>query len=227
MYIVIAGGGMVGGGLVRRLLDNKHDVVLIEQHKDICDKMYAETGVVAINGSATSIEVLNAAGISKTDVLVAATGSDADNLACAILAKSFDVPRITVRMRDPAYKNAYKVAGVSSIVRVTDLMVSQMMMDIENPRVRRVTTIGGGKANIFVVIVPERAKVAGKSVENIVGSRHFPSQCVFIAVYNQQTEEFSIPRGKQVITEGDELFLISTAENIKKAVDFLTAQNRT
>lgn len=226
MYIVIAGGGMVGGGLVRRLLDNKHDVVLIEQHKDLCDKLYAETGVVAISGGATSIEALNEAGIGKADVVVAATGSDADNLACAILAKSFDVPRIIVRMRDPAYKNAYKVAGVNSIIRVTDLMVSQMMMEIENPDVRRITTIGGGKADVFLVTVPERAKIAEKSIKEIVDNRHFPSECTFIAVYNQQTEEFSIPRSKQVIKEGDELFLISTAENITKAVDFLTAQNR-
>ena len=226
MYIVIAGGGMVGGGLVRRLLDNKHDVVLIEQHKELCDKMYAETGVIAINGSTTDIEALNEAGIGKADVVVAATGSDADNLACAILAKSFEVPRVIVRMRDPAYKNAYRVAGVNSIVRVTDLMVSQMMMDIENPDVRRVTTIGGGKADVFVVVVPERAKVASKSVKEIVENRHFPSECTFIAVYNQETEQFSIPRGKQIINEGDELFLISTAENIKKAVDFLTAQKK-
>jgi trk system potassium uptake protein TrkA len=217
MYIVVNGGGMVGGGLVHRLLDNKHDVVLIEQDKEICDKLYAETGVVAINGSATSIEALNEAGIGKADVVVAATGNDADNLACAILAKSFEVPQIIVRMRDPAYKNAYRVAGVHSIVRVTDMMVSQIMMDIENPQVRRITTIGGGKADIF----------SGKSVKDIVGSRRFPSQCVFIAVYNQQTEEFSIPRGKQVINEGDELFLISTAENIKKAVDLLTAKSKT
>jgi len=227
MYIIVAGGGMVGGGIVRRLLDNKHDVVLIEQNKEICDKLYTETGVVALRGSATSIETLNEAGIGKADVVVAATGNDADNLACAILAKSFEVPQIIVRMRDPAYKHAYRVAGVNSIVRVTDLMVSQIMMDIENPTVRRITTIGGGKANIFMIIVPEHAKVAGKSVQDIVGSRHFPSQCVFIAVYNQQTEEFSIPRGKQVINEGDELFLISTAENIKKAVDLLTAKNKT
>ena len=226
MYIVITGGGMVGGGLVRMLLDNKHDVVLIEQNKDICDKLYAETGVVAINASATSIEALNEAGITKADVLVAATGQDADNLACAILAKSFEVPQIIVRMRDPAYKNAYIVAGVHSIVRMTDLMVGQIMMDIENPQVRRITSIGGGKADIFLVIVPEHAKVAGKSIQDIVGSRHFPSQCVFIAVYNKQTEEFSIPRGQQVINEGDELFLISTVDNIKKAVDLLIAKNK-
>ena len=226
MYVVVAGGGMVGGGLVRRLLDNKHDVVLIEQHKELCDKLYAETGVVAINGGATNIVALNEAGIRKADVVVAATGSDADNLACAILAKSFEVPKVIVRMRDPAYKNAYIVAGANSIVRVTDLMVSQMMMDIENPEVRRITTIGGGKADIFVVNVPDGAKVAGKSVKDIVDSRHFPSECTFVAVYDQQTEEFSIPRGNQIINEGNELFLISAAENIKKAVDFLTAKKR-
>jgi trk system potassium uptake protein TrkA len=226
MYVVVAGGGMVGGGLVRSLLDNKHDVVLIERHKELCDELYAETGVVAITGSATSIQALNEAGIRKADVVVAATGSDADNLACAILAKSFDVPRVIVRMRDPAYKNAYIVAGVNSIIRVTDLMVNQMMMDIENPEVRRITTIGGGKADIFLVKVPEGAKVAGQSIKDIVGSRHFPNECTFVAVYDQKTELFSIPRGMQVINEGNELFLISAAENIKKAVDFLTAKKR-
>jgi trk system potassium uptake protein TrkA len=226
MYIVVAGGGMVGGGLVRSLLDNKHDVVLVEQSKEICDRLYAETGVVAITGSATSIQALTEAGIRKADVVVAATGSDADNLACAILAKSFDVPRVIVRMRDPAYKNAYIVAGVNSIVRVTDLMVNQIMMDIENPEVRRITTIGGGKADIFMIKVPDGSKVAGQSIKDIVDSRHFPSECTFVAVYDQKTEEFSIPRGKQIINEGNELFLISAAENIKKAVDFLTTKKR-
>ena len=226
MYIIVAGGGMVGGVLIGKLLDNKHDVVLVEQNKALCDKLYAESGVVAINGGATSIEALIEAGIQKADVLVAATGSDADNLACAILAKSFDVPRIIVRMRNPAYKNAYRVAGVDSIIRVTDLMVSQMMMDIENPEVRRITTIGGGKADIFVIIVPEQAKVAGKSIKDIVGSRHFPSECVFIAVFNEKTESLAIPRGEKVINEGDELFLVSTTENIRQAVDFLTAKHK-
>jgi trk system potassium uptake protein TrkA len=226
MYVVVAGGGMVGGGLVRSLLDNKHDVVLIEQHKEVCDRLYAETGVVAITGSATSIQAMTEAGIRKADVLVAATGNDADNLACAILAKSFDVPKVIVRMRDPAYKNAYIVAGVNSIVRVTDLMVNQIMMDIENPQVRRITTIGGGKADIFMIKVPDGAKAAGKNIKDIVGSRHFPRECTFVAVYDHKTEQFSIPRGMQVINEGNELFLISAAENIKKAVDFLTAKSR-
>jgi trk system potassium uptake protein TrkA len=227
MYIVVAGGGMVGGVLIRRLIENKHDVVLVDPHQEVCDKLYAETGVVAVNGSAASIEALKETGIEKADVVVAATGSDADNLACAILAKSFAVPRIIVRMRNPAYEKPYRLVGADTIVRVTDLMVNQMMGEIENPEVRRITTIGGGRADIFVVIVPKGAKVAGKNVEDITSSDQFPSQCVFVALYNQEREEFSIPRGKQVVNEGDELFLISTAENIKKITDFLIATNDT
>ena len=224
MYIVVAGAGMVGGEIARKLLEAKHDVIVIDQDKEICDKLYAETGVVAIHGSAAHIEILNEADISKADVVVAATGSDADNLACAILAKSLDVPRIIARMRNPAYEHAYQLAGVTSVVRVLDLMVNQVMMEVEQPKVRRIMTIGGGRADIFMVIIPQGAKAAGERVEDIAKHPSFPSECVFIAVYTHGTEEFSIPRGDRVIYEGDEVFLISTAEDIKKATDFLTAR---
>jgi len=223
MYIVIAGAGMVGGELVHRLVEHKHDVVIIDQDKEVCDRLYSEIGVIAVNGNATRIEILNEADIRKADVVVAAMDSDAENLAYAILAKSLGVPQIIVRMRDPAYEDAYRLAGVTSIVRVIELMINQMIMEIERPEVRRIMTIGGGRADIFMVVIPQGTKVAGKSVEDITKNPKFPSQCVFIAVYNQKTEEFSIPRGERVINEGDEVFLISTAEDIKEAADFLTA----
>ena len=222
MYAVVIGGGMVGGGLVRRLMDNKHDVVVLEQDKGLCNSLYAETGVIAIHGEGTSVDALKEAGIDKADVVIATTGSDAVNLAAAIIAKSFEVPEIIVRMRNPGYRDPYRLAGATKIIRVTDLMVNQMMIYIENPQVRRITTIGGGKADVFVVIVPEGAGIAGKNIVEITSEGEFPAECVFVAVFSQDREEFCIPRGQQVISEGDELFLISTAEHIKKVVDLLT-----
>ncbi len=225
MYIVVAGGGMVGGELARRLMESKHDVVLVDSSSEVCSKMYAETGVVAIHGSATRVEVLKEAGLAKADAVVAASGDDASNLVAAILARSMGVPQIVVRMRNADYEEAFKLAGVSALVRTTDLMINQMLVEIEHPEVRKITTIGGGRANIFMVVVPNDARVAGKSISEITGNSDFPSDCIFVAVYNQQSEAFSIPRGGQVINEGDELFLISTAERIKEVVDFVTARN--
>ncbi|MBN2270161.1 MAG: TrkA family potassium uptake protein [Sedimentisphaerales bacterium] len=222
MYVVVIGGGLVGGGLVRLLMDNKHDVVLLERDKEICDALYAETGVIAVHGDGTSVDALKEAGIDKAEVVVATTNSDAVNLAGAVIAHSFDVPQIIVRMRNPSYQNPYRLAGATRIIRVTDLMVNQMMIFIENPKVRRITAIGGGKADVFVVVVPEGARVAGKSIVDITSDSRFPDQCVFVAVFNQDKDEFRIPRGRQIINEHDEVFLISPAEDIKHVVDLLT-----
>lgn len=222
MYIIVAGGGMVGGALIRRLVEKKHDVVLIEQNAKLCEKMYAETGVVAINGSASQIDILREANIAKADILVAATANDADNLAAAIMAKSFDVPKVIVRMRDPAYENAYQVAGASVIVHVTDVMANQMLLEIEKPQVQKVTSIGSGKADIFRVVVPAGAKAIGRTIKDITSRHKFPDCCTFIAVYNPQKDVFGIYNGQQVIEEGDEWFLITPAEYISEAASFLT-----
>lgn len=221
MYIVIAGIGLVGGELARRLAENKHDVVVIDSSREVCEKIYSDIGVVAITGNVAQIETLNDAGIAKADVFVAATGSDTDNLAGAILAKSLGVQQIIVRMRNPSYESAYKLAGVTSITRVTDLMVNQMIVEIEKPKVRKVMTIGGGKADIYSVIIPKGAAVAGQTVQSIAKSPKFPPDCVFIAVYDRETKELSIPRGSQIINEKDEILMISPAEDIKKVTDFL------
>ena len=42
MYIVVAGGGMVGGRLVRRLLEKRHDVVIVDTSREVCNKLYAQ-----------------------------------------------------------------------------------------------------------------------------------------------------------------------------------------
>jgi trk system potassium uptake protein TrkA len=226
MYIVIAGGGVFGQALAHRLVENRHDVVLIERDKAICELISAKVGALAIHGTATSIDVLDDAGIERAEVAIGALPSDADNLAFTLLAKKFDVPRVFVRMRDPRYDAAYKLAGVSIAVSVSELFVGQLTLEIEQPSLRQVATFGGGKAAIVVATVPERARVHGQTVQEVVKAKGFPEECVIAGIFRRDAEEFIFPRGGIKLLEGDQVFLAADASRISAAAAHLQRTKR-
>jgi len=221
LYIVIAGAGLVGQGLGRRLGRAKNDVVLIELDARTAELVYTRHGIVTVVGSATDIDVLEDAGIKKADVAVALMRNDADNLAFALLANSFGVPRIIVRMRDPKYSQAYHSAGVSNTISTIDLFLDELMLEIEQPAVRRAATLGGGKAVVAVITLPETCVAAGKTVAWLTSQEGFPRDCVIAGIYKPATDEFVVPRGTEGFSASDQVFLAATAEDIKLAAKFL------
>ena len=163
MYIIIAGGGVVGRKLTKRLV-KKHDVVVIDIEAEICERIYSKYGAVSVCGNATDIHVLKDAGIDKCDVAIGTMRKDTDNLAFTILAKNYGIDKILVRMRDPDYKNAYKLAGATNIGAIVDMIVDSFVIDIEQPNIRKVVSLGNGKAEVSIITLPQESKSSGKTV---------------------------------------------------------------
>jgi trk system potassium uptake protein TrkA len=223
MYIIIAGAGIIGHEVAKVLVDNKHDIVVIDKDPGVCEAIYAETGALTINGNATDIHTLEKAGAIKAEVILCLMREAADNIACALLAKSLGIPRIVARLRNPRYAEAYMLAGVTTIVRMSDLLVNQIVMEIEQPKVKKVTTLGGGKAQVYAVKIPKNAQSIGMKIKDIAEKRRFPKEVVFVGIYREENGDFLIPRGSNVMEEGDMVFLISKSQYIKQATDFLTS----
>ena len=221
MYVLIAGGGTVGGNLARRLVENRHDVVVVEQNREVCEQITARVGALAIHGTATDIDVLEEAGIEKAEVAVGALPNDADNLAFIILARNFDVPRLIARMRYAQYETAYRVAGATRTLDIGGLFVNRLVLEIEQPTLRQVATFGRGKASIVVATIPEGGRVAGKTVSDLGGDKRFPADCVLAGIYREAGEEFIIPRGGIELRAGDQVFLAAATEDVGQAAEFL------
>ena len=222
MYIIIAGAGIIGRQLTKLLVENKHDVIVIDKDAAVCQSVFEDTGAITIHGNATDLRILQEAGASKADVLACLMYSSADNIACALIAKSLGIPQIISRLRFPAYEEAYKLAGVTSIVRIADLLINEIMMEIEQPKVKKIMSIGGGRADIYAVKIPPRARSIGMSIKDIGQHKFFPTECVFVGIYREDEDEFFIPRGNHSLHEGDDIFLVSKSQYIKPATDFLT-----
>jgi trk system potassium uptake protein TrkA len=148
--------------------------------------------------------------------------SDANNIATSLLAKSFDVPHIIARMREPVYEHAYEVAGVDTAVRVADILLNQLVMEVEQPKARKIMELKGGKANIYAIDIDTNARSIGMSISDIAGEKGFPGDCVFMGIYRRRDDDFLIPRGRNIIQEDDVVFLVSTVASIEKATEYLT-----
>ena len=221
MYIVIAGAGLVGSGLASKLAAARHDVVVIDQDRDVCEELASKIGALVLCGKATDIGVLEQAGMRRADVVVSTMRSDSDNLAFALLAKSFDVPRVIARMRDPRYEGAYAKAGVTATSHIVDVFVNQLLLEIDEPHLRQIAVFGGGNASIVVDTVPEGAAVSGKKVSEIAADSDFPADCVISGIYRRETQDFVIPRGSAEVRQGDRVFLVANLSDLRKASRFL------
>jgi len=219
MYVMIAGGGLIGKGLAQRLVQQKHDVVVIDQNPGVCEEIYAKYGAISIQGNATDLETLESAGIERCDVAVAAMRNDADNLAFALLAKHYRTAQIIVRMNDPKYEDVYKTLGVKNIGRTTQLLIDQIMVNIESPDLRKV--ISFGVVEVCIYDIPENAVCIGKTLGDVVIQKGFPRSCTITCIFVDATNSFIIPRGDHTFKVRDRVFLCGLRKDIKQAVKFL------
>jgi len=222
MYILIGGAGLMGSSLAERLAHNKHDVVAIDSDKSVCEDLTSRTGIVAVCGSATDVDVLEQAGIERADIAVAAMRDDGDNLAFSLLARRFDVPRIFARIRKSQSKPAFDLVGGAKTLSINDIFLNQMVFEIERPNLHHVATFGNGKANIVIARVTEGSIADGKTVAEVTRLKNFPGDCVIAGIFREETGEFIFPRGNQQFRTDDHVFLAAGVDAIRAAAGFFT-----
>jgi trk system potassium uptake protein TrkA len=225
MYIVIAGGGIVGLSITKELA-KKHDVVVIDQNEKNCEKISSLYGAVAIMGDATNLNVLKEAGIEKCDYALAVMDDDASNLLFSLLSKNFGVKNIFVRMRDPEYREAYEIAGATNIGHSVQMMAEKFVFDISNPEIRRIVSLRNGKADVSLVTVERGYDICGQSIREFASPDKFPPEVIIGGIFDLETDELIIPKGNTVVNAGNQMFLIGATEEIEKAYAVISKKTK-
>jgi len=87
MHVIIVGLGGIGQNLARIAVSEKHNVVVIDNNLKKCNDIVTMYDLISVNGDATSATILEEAGLSETDVVIATTSSDAVNLMVMLQAR--------------------------------------------------------------------------------------------------------------------------------------------
>ena len=116
MFVVVVGCGRVGAQVARRLVDDGHDVNVIDQNAEALQRLGGEFPGEFVQGPALEITVLEAAGIERADAFVAATNGDNTNLVIAQVARDrYQVECVIVRVLDPARAALYQRKGLVTV----------------------------------------------------------------------------------------------------------------
>src|ERR1700759_1142321 len=123
MFILIVGSGRVGSAVANRALDKGHEVSVLDSDPLSHERLdrdqtstWEDAGGRFTVGAALEVDGLIEAGIEQADVFMAATSGDNTNLVIAQLAqRRFRVPRVVVRVADPARASWYAEQGLLTI----------------------------------------------------------------------------------------------------------------
>ncbi|MFW5737147.1 MAG: TrkA C-terminal domain-containing protein, partial [Halanaerobium sp.] len=129
--------------------------------------------------------------------------------------------KILVRMREPEYENAYEMAGATNIAATMELIVDRFITDIEEPDVRKVASLGDGKAEVSILTIPPESRISGMKISKIVSQKNFPENCVIAGIFDKAQDRYIVPRGNREIFAGNQVFLVASKDDMEKAADFL------
>jgi trk system potassium uptake protein TrkA len=207
MRVVISGAGAVGRHLGNDLHARGHDVTVIEQNVAHLEeaKEWAPD-VDFLLGDACEPWVLESANLTATDVVVAATGDDEDNLVTALLAKQeFAVPRVLARVNHPRNEWLFTEQwGVDVAVSVPHLLTALVEEAVTVGDLVRLLRLEGGRISIVEVTVPEGSPNDGRPIYEL----RIPADSAIVAVLRDG--HVVIPQPETVISAGDEVIALSS-----------------
>ena len=205
MKVMIIGGGKVGTYLANYLLNEKHEVKLIELREEETPRILQDIPRSAlVIGSGTNPDVLETAGIRNMNVVAVVTGIDEVNLVAASLARfEFMVPRIIARINHP--KNAWmfnESMGVDVALNQADLMAALIAEEMSLGDMVTLHKLRKGKFDLIEEKVAPNAFAIGKRLADL----NLPTQSTILAVLRKG--ELIIPHGDLVFQTADEVLAI-------------------
>jgi trk system potassium uptake protein TrkA len=179
MRVVIAGAGAVGRSVASELLDNGHEVLLVDKDQRAikADSVPKAEWLLA---DACEMSSLREAALENCHVAIASTGDDKANLVISLLAKTeFGVPRTVARCNHPANEWLFNEAwGVDVSVSTPRIMSALVEEAVTIGDVVRLFTFRQGGANMVELTLPDDSPRIG----SMIGEITWPDDVVLVAM---------------------------------------------
>lgn len=219
MFVVVAGGGRTGTQLANLLISQDHEVRLVEDRKDVLERIHHELPTESIiEGDPLEMTVLEQAGIQRADVLAACTTSDEVNLTlCYVARKQFKVRRTIARVNNP--RDAWLFDDkfhVDVAVNQAEMLASLIQEEMSLGDMITLLKLRRGNYLLVEEKISEGASAIGVAIKDLA----MPEHCVIAAIIRKG--EVMIPRGITTFEAGDEVLAIADADSAAELAELFS-----
>ncbi|MBM7555759.1 potassium channel family protein [Halanaerobacter jeridensis] len=219
MRIIIVGGGKVVYHLAKNFTAKGYQVVIINKDKEYCDILARDLKGVIIHGDGSQPATLREAEANKSDIILALTSNDPDNLfICQLAQKEFGIPKTFSIVNNPDNEEIFKNLGVETIFNTTKLISLLIEQRVEVADVNNLLSIEEGKVSISQIHLQETSPVLGKTVREL----DLPHDIVFGCVI--RGDDVLIPKGDTKLLEDDKVLIITLPEKQAEAFEVLSGE---
>jgi trk system potassium uptake protein TrkA len=204
MYAIVAGGGKVGFFLARELIDQGHEVLIIENNPERAEFIANELGNVVLRGNADEASTLAEAGAERADVVIAVTGDDPRNLVLLQVAKRrFGARRTVARINDPRNEGLFRMLGIDATVNATQVMLSVLEQEIPHANLVPLLRLRNTDVEVVEAVVDPHSSVTGTALRDV----DLPPESNIAVVIRDGAAFF--PNGATVLEAGDEVVALT------------------
>ena len=208
MYIIIIGGGKVGFYLAKALLDEGHEILIVEEDASRTEFINNELGGVCIRGDGCEVSVLTEVGTARANMFIAVTGDDQDNMvACQVARHKFNVPRTIARISNPKNEAIFKKLGIDVTVSSTNIILEYIEQEVPTHPLTHLLAIRDKGLEIVEVKIPPDSPTIGKMIKELplpVGS--------ILSLIIRGKEKPQVPTAETILQARDQIIAVTTPE---------------
>ena len=227
MRVIIAGVGNVGYHLAKLMCAEGQDITLIDTVQDKLKTASNQVDAAIIKGNSTSYSVLEEAGVSEADLLIAVTDSEDANITTALIAKHLGAKRTIARINNTEFlyqkdKLNLKHLGIDEIISPESLAAKEIKRLLKEVALTDSFEFEKGVLSLIGVNIDDNSPLKDKSM--LEAARLNPDQ-TFMTVAILRNIETIIPYGDTRFQVNDHAYFVAQPEGIEKLL-FLTGKKK-
>ena len=214
MRIVVVGDGKVGRTLSQHLTVEGHEIVIIDNDKQVIDEAVNTQDIVGVYGNGASYRVQMEAGVDKADLLIATTNSDELNMLCCLIARKLGAKHTIARVRDPEYSDQLlfmrEELGLSMQINPEYNTAIELFRTLRIPSALKVETFSRGRVELIEIRLKDHSvldQVLLRDIQHRLGVK------VLVCAV-QRGDDLVIPDGNFRLHSADKINVVAAPGEI-------------